>query len=355
MQHAIDLAVMGEGMTRPNPPVGAVVIKAGRILGEGFHPKAGEPHAEVFALRAAGKQARGATLYVTLEPCCTHGRTPPCTEAIITAGIKRVVYGCVDPNPAHAGRADKILAKAGIAVTRPVLEESCQTLIAPFATRILKKRPLVTLKLACTLDGRIADREGRSKWITGPAARDAVQDLRRSADAILVGAETVRADNPSLLPRPAEGRTPWRVIVAGKNPLPLKAKVFTDDARLRTIVYATQDFPQREALLKRGVNVVHVPAARGHVSMKAVLRDLAKRGCMHLACEGGGVLAQALLGEKLIDRCWMFYSPRFLGDAATPSVAGRGWRLDQGPTFVMSHVERMGDDVLIVLHRPPAK
>lgn len=353
MQHAIDLALQGEGMTRPNPPVGAVVVKAGRILGEGFHPRAGEPHAEVFALRDAGAAARGATLYVTLEPCCTHGRTPPCTEAIIAAGIRRVVYGCVDPNPAHAGRADKILARAGITVTRPVLESSCQTLIAPFATRLLHKRPYVTLKLACSLDGRIADPRGKSKWITGPEAREAVQELRRAVDAVMVGAETIRTDDPSLLPRPAEGREPWRVVIAGSRPLPLKARVFTDEARNRTLVYATGSFVQADALQRRGVTVVQVAAARGNVSMKAVLRDLAARGCMHLLCEGGGVLAEVLLRESLIDQCWMFYSPRFLGDAATPGVAGRGWQLDRAPGFVMSHVEQLGGDVLLVAKRTP--
>ncbi len=353
MQHAIELAIQGEGMTRPNPPVGAVVIKAGRVIGEGFHPKAGEPHAEVFALRDAGRSARGATLYVTLEPCCTQGRTPPCTSAIIEAGINRVVYGCDDPNPAHSGRAAKILGKAGISVTRNILAESCRTLIAPFAMRVLHGRPYVTLKLACSADGRIADRDGKSKWITGDEAREAVQELRRSVDAIMVGAETLRADNPSLLPRPDEGRTPWRVIVAGRNPLPLRSKVFTDEACDRTLVYLTSNYPDRAHLEKKGIQAVVVPAVRGHVSLKAVLRDLARRDCMHVACEGGGVLAQALLGEKLIDQCWMFYSPRFLGDAATPSVAGRGWKLDHAPGFVMSHVEQLGEDVLLVMKRPP--
>lgn len=353
MQHALDLAVQGVGLTRPNPPVGAVVVKGSRIIGEGFHPRAGEPHAEVFALRQAGAAARGATLYVTLEPCCTQGRTPPCTEAIIAAGIRRVVYGCVDPNPAHAGRADAILRRAGITVTRPVLESSCQALIAPFATRLLHQRPFVTLKLACTLDGRIADPRGRSKWITGPEAREAVQELRRTADAIMVGAETIRADDPSLLPRPAEGRAPWRVVIAGTRPLPAKARIFTDDARSRTLVYVTRHFAQAKRLAARGITVVTLPAARGNVSVKAVLRDLAARGCMHLLCEGGGVLAEALLRENLIDQCWMFYSPRFLGDAATPCVAGRGWQLDRAPGFVMSHVEQRGGDVLMVVKRPP--
>lgn len=330
MQHALDLAVQGEGLTRPNPPVGAVVIKDNRLVGEGFHPRAGQPHAEVLALRDAGDLSKGATLYVTLEPCCTYGRTPPCTDSIITAGIKRVVYGCEDPNPAHVGRADALLKKARISVTKGVLEESCRTLIRPFTTRLLQKRPFVTLKLACTMDGRIADAHGKSKWITGKAARLAVQELRRSADAILVGAETVRADNPSLLPRPAYGRKPWRIVVAGSRPLPRKAHVFTDAFADRTIIYS-----------KDG----------GRVDVKAMMKDLAKHDCMHVVCEGGGEVASSLLKAGLIDQIWMFYAPKILGGEGRPAVGGKGWRLDQAPGFVVNHMERIGDDVLVVMRK----
>jgi diaminohydroxyphosphoribosylaminopyrimidine deaminase/5-amino-6-(5-phosphoribosylamino)uracil reductase len=334
MQHALDLAAAGEGLTRPNPPVGAVVVKHNRLIGEGFHPRAGMPHAEVFSLREAGDEAKDATLYITLEPCCTQGRTPPCTEAIIKAGIKRVVYGCVDPNPAHAGRADAILKKAGIDVVSGVLEESCQTMIRPFATRLLQHRPFVTLKLACSLDGRIADAKGQSKWITGTAARNAVQELRRAADAILVGAETVRTDNPSLLPRPALGRKPWRVVVAGSRPLPRKAKVFTDAYADHTMIFS-----------KDG----------GNVSLKAMMKDLAAIGCMHVVCEGGGGLAHSLLKAGLVDQLWMFYAPKIMGGDGRPAVAGKGWRLDHAPGFVVNHVERLGEDVLVVLNNAASR
>jgi diaminohydroxyphosphoribosylaminopyrimidine deaminase/5-amino-6-(5-phosphoribosylamino)uracil reductase len=330
MQRALDQAVCGEGLTRPNPPVGAVVLdRHGRLAGQGFHARAGGPHAEIVALGAAGKAARGGTVYVTLEPCSTHGRTPPCTGALIAAGVKRVVYGCVDPNPAHAGRADELLQAAGIEVASGVLAPACATLIQPFAMRLLRGRPLVTLKLACTLDGRIADRTGTSKWITGPEAREAVQALRRSADAIMVGAETVRADDPSLWPRPAHGRSPWRVVVTGQRPPPKHARVFTDTHAARTLVY---------------------PGA-GRGALRTMLRDLAGHGVMHAVCEGGGVLARALLKAGLVDRLWMFYAPKILGDGGTPAFAGPGWKLEQAPAFVLDHVERIGGDLLVVAHR----
>ncbi len=327
MELALREAAKGVGRTRPNPPVGAVVVKRGKVIATGFHARAGGPHAEVVALRAAGKRARGATLYVTLEPCCTHGRTPPCTEAIIAAGIARVVYGCVDPNPSHAGRADRMLRKAGIEVTRNIERESCAAMIRPFASRLLRKRPHLILKLACSLDGRIADYQGQSKWITGSAARSKVQELRRNADAIMVGAETVRADDPSLLPRPARGRKPYRVVIQGKRTLPAHAKIFTDEFADRTLIY---------------------PAGQG---MESILHDLAKRDCMQVLCEGGGVLAEALLREQVVDEIWMFYAPMVLGGSGRPAVAGKGWKLAEVPEFEVNQVEKLGADILVILKK----
>ncbi len=345
MEVALEEAARGVGLTRPNPPVGAVLVRNGKIIGRGFHPKAGKPHAEILALREAGAAAQGATLYVTLEPCCTQGRTPPCTEAIIRSGIRRVVYGCVDPNPAHAGRADRLLTKAGIQVAAGVLEEPCRELILPFATRIREGRPYVTLKLACSLDGRIADAAGTSKWITGDAARQAVQELRRTADAILVGAETLREDDPSLLPRPARGRKPWRVIVAGRRPLPKQARVFTDGHEERTLVVADRH------LRIPGVRCLRVAGSRGRVAMPAVLRALSELDCLHVVCEGGGVLAQSLLKAGLVDELWMFYAPLMLGGDARASVAGRGWKLGEAPAFTITGVLQTGNDVLIKARR----
>ncbi len=355
MRLALEQAAQGEGMTRPNPPVGAVVVRNGRVCGRGFHPKAGQPHAEVFALTEAGAAAKGATLYVTLEPCSTHGRTPACTEGILRAGIARVVYGCVDPNPAHSGRADAILRAAGIEVVAGVLKTACEVLIEPFACHLLKRRPLVTVKLACTLDGRIADRRGRSQWITGPVAREAVHTLRRGADAILVGAETIRADNPSLLPRPALGREPWRVVVGGHRPLPRTARVLTDGAAERTVVMAARGSPLAAASCfgkPGGPRLVTLPKAGGGVSLPAMMRAIAKLDCLRVVCEGGGVLAGALAKAGLVDEWWFFYAPRLLGGEARPALAGHGWALPGAPVLRVERVEQLGDDVLIVA-RPP--
>jgi len=236
MRRALELARRGEGLTRPNPPVGAVIVRDGEVVGEGWHRKAGGPHAEVWALRGAGEKARGATLYVTLEPCTTTGRTPPCADAVIRAGVARVVVGTADPNPKHAGRAFPVLRAAGIEAECGVEEAAAKELLAPFAATMTLGRPHFTLKLGLTLDGFLADAEGRAKWITGEASREKVQELRRAADAVMVGAGTLRADDPSLWPRPDGGREPWRVVVGGAGGLPAGAKLFTDAHRGRTVV-----------------------------------------------------------------------------------------------------------------------
>lgn len=351
MTVALILAVEGIGLTRPNPPVGAVVVKNKRIVGMGFHPKAGQPHAEIYALKEAGTRARGATIYVTLEPCCTTGRTPPCTDAIIQSGVKRVVYGCVDPNPDHAGKADKILRKAGIDVMRNVLPDECGELITPFKMRFLQRRPFVTLKLACSLDGRIADARGESKWITGKAARNAVHQLRRTADGIMVGAETVRKDNPTLLPKPAHGRQPLRIVLAGKSRLPANARVFTDRHASRTVVFISPGhavLKQKKALERNGAQLIVIPSRKGAVSIPAAMRKLSDMNCMHIVCEGGGAVASSLLKDKLADRLFMFYAPIVLGGRAKPAVGGIGWTLNEAPEFEIQRTETMEQDILVV-------
>lgn len=340
MLRAIALARRGEGLTRPNPPVGAVVVRDGRIVGEGWHRKAGGPHAEVHALRAAGEKARGATVYVTLEPCSTHGRTPPCTGALIAAGVKRVVVASLDPNPKHAGRGLTLLRKAGIAVTTGVAEAEACALIEPFSKWILTKRPWVTLKLGMTLDGRIADAAGRSRWITSPASRREVQNLRRRADAILIGRETARADDPSLLPVPPRGRKPWRVVVDTNGSLPATLRVFTDEANERTLLATTRGEPSATRLV--------LPASKGHVSLRALLRELGRRGLLHVVCEGGGELASALWRDGLVDEAWLFLAPKLLGGSARPAFGGTGWPLARAPELEVREVRRVGPDTLIV-------
>lgn len=319
MQRALALARRGEGLTRPNPPVGAVLVQNGKIIAEGFHKKAGGPHAEVNCLKSAIGNLQSAILYVTLEPCSTYGRTPPCTDLILAHGISRVVIGAKDPNPAHAGRGIRILRHAGVEVITGVCRAEAELLIAPFSKLILTGRPYVTLKLASTLDGRIADASGKSKWITGPQARAKVQELRRSADAIMVGAGTVRSDDPSLLPRPAKGRMPWRVIVG--STLQANAKVLTDEAADQTLVMGG--------------------------SLKKILCDLGKHGVMHVLCEGGGELAGSLVRAGLVDEFALFVAPSMLGGDGIPLFGAKGWPLTKMPLLSFQTLEKCGKDVFI--------
>lgn len=349
MRRALELARAYEGFTRPNPPVGAVVVRDGRIVGEGAHPGAGQPHAEVFALRAAGAKARGATLYVTLEPCSTHGRTPPCTEAVVAAGISRVVAAVRDPNPRHAGRGLRLLRRAGIEVTEGIACDEAAVLIEPFGRWITRRMPWLTLKLATTLDGRIADAAGRSKWITGPAARQIVHDLRRRVDAIMVGAGTVLADDPSLLPRPARGREPWRVVVDTAGRVPVTAHVLSDAAVSRTVMATTDRCPDRRLAewLAAGAQVAVLPAGEGGVSLAHLMGHLGGLGILHVLCEGGGGLAGSLARAGLVDEYLWFVGPRILGAEARPAIGGAGWPLETAPELAVSEVRKVGKDVMI--------
>ena len=348
MRRALELARRGEGKTRPNPPVGAIVVRGGRCVGEGWHRRAGEAHAEALALRRAGARARGAALYVTLEPCCTWGRQPPCTEAILSAGVARVVASLPDPNPKHRGRGFRILRKAGVAVTVGAARAEAAELIAPFTKWIVHRRPYVTLKLALSLDGRIADSEGASRWITGPAARRAVQALRRQADAILVGRETVERDDPSLLPRPSLGREPWRVVADRMGRTPLKARLLQDEAVERTLIAVSERCPaEREAALRAtGAQVERLPETEEGISPAALLEALGRRGLLHVVCEGGGALAGSLVRAGCVDEFWFFLAPKLLGAAGAAAIAG-GWPMAEAPALEWVGGERVGRDWLI--------
>lgn len=349
MRRAIELARLGEGLTRPNPPVGAVIVRKGRQIAEGFHERAGGPHAEIVALNQAGPRAKGADLYVTLEPCSTWGRTPPCTDAILRAGIRRVICGAVDPNPRHAGRGFEILKRAGVEVQSGILEAECEKLIEPFATLQRQGRPFVTLKLAMSLDGRIADARGRSRWITGEAARQKVHELRARVDGILVGRETAALDNPSLLPNPSNGRQPFRIVLDPRGELPLSLKMFRDAGRAQTIAVTSHEAPSRyaEALMKRQVRVIRLRARNGRFALRSVLKALGDWGLLHVLCEGGGKLADSLLKEGLVDEAWFFLAPKFLGSDARPAIGGTGWKLVQEPEWRIEAVEEVGRDILI--------
>lgn len=357
MRLALACARRGEGHTRPNPPVGAVIVRQGRVIASGYHRRAGAAHAEVEALRACGRAARGATLYVTLEPCSSAGRTPPCTGEILRAGIGRVVAGCVDPNPRHAGRGFELLRAAGVRVDAGVCVAECRELIAPFAKQVACGLPWVTLKLALTLDGRIADREGHSRWITAPPARVWVQRLRRRADAIMVGAGTVVADDPELRCRLRGAGETWRVIVDHAGTLPPAARVLRDDWSGHTIVATTARGLRalRESLpAATAVRLWSFPsAAGGRISLRAVLRRLAlETGALHVVCEGGGKLAGSLVRAGLVDTCALLYAPALLGDsAARPAVAGLDRLLARRFEMDIERVSRLGGDLLL-LARP---
>ncbi|TAN36963.1 MAG: bifunctional diaminohydroxyphosphoribosylaminopyrimidine deaminase/5-amino-6-(5-phosphoribosylamino)uracil reductase RibD [Verrucomicrobia bacterium] len=347
MRRALTLARRGEGLTRPNPPVGAVVVARGKKIGEGFHRFAGGPHAEVIALLAAGKKARGATLYVTLEPCSTWGRTPPCTDAILEAGVARVVVGATDPNPKHAGRGLDLLRRKGVQITTGVCRAAAEELIAPFTKQQRTGRPFVTLKLAQTLDGRIADTRGASRWITSPESRTVVQALRRRADAIMVGGETVRADNPRLLPQPDEGRCPLRVVVTASGKLPPRSRVLTDDHAGCTLVATTATGARRWARVKTAAKIWTLPARAGKIDLAVLLKKLGDCDCLHVLGEGGGKLAAELFRAKLVDELQLFIAPKLLGGDARPAIGAAGWLLKTAPALEIMDMRRVGPDILI--------
>ncbi|MCX6992146.1 MAG: bifunctional diaminohydroxyphosphoribosylaminopyrimidine deaminase/5-amino-6-(5-phosphoribosylamino)uracil reductase RibD [Kiritimatiellaeota bacterium] len=350
MARALALARRGEGLTRPNPPVGAVIVRGHCLVGQGWHHHAGALHAEALAIRKAGARARNATLYVTLEPCCTQGRTPPCTRAIIQSGIQRVVLAARDPNPRHNGRGIAILRKAGLEVIEGVAAPEARLLIAPFTRWIRTLRPYLTLKLAMSLDGKIADERGQSRWITGPAARRQVHIWRRSADAILVGARTVLADDPSLLPKPSGRRRPWRVIVDARGTLASSAKIFTDGFQTQTIIATTRRCPARQQAAWRstGVKVWVLPRSPRGVSLTALMKKLGRLGCLHVLCEGGGELSASLIRAGLVNEFRFFIAPRIIGGRKAPgAVGGVGWPLSAAPKLVFTECRRMGQDLLI--------
>lgn len=349
MTRALALARKGEGLTRPNPPVGAVVVRNGQSVGEGWHRKAGGHHAEVYALRQAGALAKGGTLYITLEPCSTTGRTPPCTERIRASGVTEVVVAVKDPNPKHAGRGIRQLRRAGVRMRTGICETEARELIRPFTRWVTDGRPFVTLKLGLTMDGKIADRHGHSRWITGPKARHAVQDLRRRVDAVMVGAGTVIADNPSLWPRPAKGRQPFRVIVDGQGRAPSSAHVFTDPHAAHTIWAVNRKVADKSGLrqIAQGARMFPIPVSRT-TGVRSLLKQLAGEGVLHVLCEGGGELAESLIRAGCVDEYVIFLSPKIMGGRESrDAVGGKGWLMSDLPELKFIETRPVGDDLLI--------
>jgi len=328
MRLALRLARRGFGHVSPNPMVGAVLVRGGVVIGQGWHHRAGQAHAEILALAAAGPRARGATLFVTLEPCSTHGRTPPCADAIIAAGIRRVVVAARDPNPAHCGRGFAILRRAGLAVTTGLLADEAADLNQAFNHWITHGTPLVTVKAAMSLDGRIATVTGESRWITGQKARACAMKLRAGADAILAGVNTILKDNPSLTVRlPGFKDKPWRRIVLDPRArTPLTAKVVSDPFASSTVVVVTNAAPTgRAAAVDARVRVIRAPARHGGIDLRWLLRKLGRENVTSLLVEGGGETNAAFVLQGLAHRAAFFYAPLVLsGRAAPKAVAGAG-------------------------------
>ena len=341
--------------------VGAVLVKRGEVIGKGFHRQAGWPHAEIEALRAAekgGHSARGATLYVTLEPCCTHGRTPPCTEAIVAAGIKRAVVAATDPNPRHAGRGLALLRRAGLAVVKGVLEAEAARLNEAFNHWIAHRTPFVTVKAAMSLDGKIATRTGESKWITGERSRAYSMKLRQGSDAILVGVNTVLADDPSLTVRAVAGcrlpvaglRQPRRIVLDSEARTPLNAKLVTDEfAALTTIVLSKRAPARRIKSLSRKVRVEVAPLRDGVIDLRWLVRRLGRENVTSMLVEGGGEVNASFLFGALAHRVAFFYAPKIIGGRdARKGVAGVGIS-DLKDALELSDVEYhwLGEDLLM--------
>jgi diaminohydroxyphosphoribosylaminopyrimidine deaminase / 5-amino-6-(5-phosphoribosylamino)uracil reductase len=360
MAQALRLAKRAYGRTSPNPMVGAVLVREGQVIGRGWHHKAGAPHAEVEALADAARRGHavaGATIYVTMEPCCTYGRTPPCTEALMRAGVSRVVVAAVDPNPRHAGRGLELLRQAGITVDSGALAAESQRLNEAFNHWIVNRTPWVTAKSAMTLDGKIATASGESKWITGPASRAHAHRLRLGADAVLVGVETVLADDPSLTLRTQPGfRVPAavplkrRIILDTRARTPLGCRLVSDEARASTLVVVGESAdPAKIAALQARVMLIRAPEREGRIDLQWLLPELGQMSIQHLLVEGGGTVLAAFFESGLVHRTAFFYAPRILGgEESRRSVAGSGFRsLAEAPSLTDVESRRFGEDLFI--------
>jgi len=352
MALALELGRLGEGRTRPNPAVGALVVKNGVIVGEGFHQRAGEPHAEVLALRQAGNQAHGAELYVTLEPCNHQGRTGPCCDAIISAGIAKVVIGTPDPNPKVAGGGAERLRAAGIEVLSGVEEKACRRLIAPFTKHSQTGLPYVILKAAMTLDGQLATSTGDSRWVSGEDSRRMVHRLRDRFDAVLVGIGTVLADDPQLTVRLEEGgRDPIRIVLDRELKIPVEARLLRQKSSAPTwIVTGSGPLGPKVARLKeQGVEILSVPEDAIGLNLPLVMKLLGARGVQSVLVEGGGRLNGSLLRARLIDRLLLFVAPKILGgNDGMPLFGGRGViRMEDALKLKDVEISRSGDDFLV--------
>ena len=350
MKKALRIAEKGRGRTSPNPMVGALLLKGGKIVGKGYHAKAGMDHAEVVALRNAGEEAIGATLYLNLEPCTHYGKTPPCLPAVIEARVKRVVVGMEDPNPLVKGRGLEGLKKAGIKVEVGILEKECRRLNEDFCKYIKRKEPFVILKVAATLDGKIATREGDSKWVSGEMSRGLVHRLRDQVDGVVIGIGTVLRDDPLLTARIKNGRDPYRIVLDSQLRIPEEAKVI-GEFPWKTIIATTElGSKDKMARLKdRGVRVLVLDSQQGRVHLKPFLSQLGEMGMMSLMVEGGSQVNSSFLEEGLIDKVLLFFSPRLLGDKEALGIFGGARKVNLKETIPLDElrVKRVGEDILV--------
>ncbi|WP_236177292.1 bifunctional diaminohydroxyphosphoribosylaminopyrimidine deaminase/5-amino-6-(5-phosphoribosylamino)uracil reductase RibD [Pseudomonas qingdaonensis] len=361
MARALELARKGLYSTHPNPRVGCVIVRDGQVVGEGWHVRAGEPHAEVHALRQAGELARGACAYVTLEPCSHHGRTPPCAEALVKAGVARVVAAMQDPNPQVAGQGLKRLADVGIEVASGVLEAEARALNPGFLKRMEHGLPLVRVKLAMSLDGRTAMASGESQWITGPAARSAVQRLRARSSVVLTSAQSVLADNARMTVRADElgldagstalamARPPLRVLIDGRLRLPLTAPFF----QAGPVLVVTAAAPVAQ-YAEAGHDLLSLPGTDGHVDLPALLRELARRGASEVLVEAGPGLAGAFAQQGLVDEYQLFIAAKFLGSSARPLLDWPLARMSEAQALNITDMRAVGDDWRVTAIPVPA-
>lgn len=350
----MSLAAKAKGRTSPNPLVGAILVKDGMVVGQGYHTGAGTPHAEIHALNMAGSQAQGATLYVTLEPCCHQGRTGPCTEALIQAKVAKVVAAMLDPNPLVAGKGMARLQKAGIVTKVGLLEEQARTLNEVFITYMTQKRPFVLLKAAMSLDGKIATRTGESQWITGEEARIYGHQLRDCYDAILVGINTVLADNPSLTTRlpGRRGKDPVRIILDTEARTPPKALVLRQDSPASTLVVISAKAPEErvQALKNAGAKILKQELCQGRIDIKALLQDLAAREMTSLLVEGGGQVHASMLAAGVVDKVVWLIAPKLIGGSSAPGpVGGMGIAsLQDAVELKQVSMKRFGADIGVI-------
>lgn len=356
MRMALREALRGRGRTSPNPLVGAVIVKADRVITRGYHGFFGGPHGEIMAFSKLRKgQARGATLYVNLEPCCYHGKTPPCTKAIIAAGIRRVVIGCEDPNPPVSGKGITELRASGIEVTTGVLESEARRINAPYLTFVTKKRPWVLLKMAQTLDGRLALASGESRWISNEASLREVHRLRSWFDAVLIGVQTIIKDDSELTVRHVRGRNPFRVVLDSHLRIPLKARVLYQEGPDKTIIFTTNKASARKqkAIQKTGAQVFKVRASKeGFVDVSASLQKMAKLNIQSLLVEGGGKVHRSFFLSGFVDSLTIAVAPKLIGEDGLASVGPLGLRsLRDMPEFIWRRRRFVGNDLWLELDK----